>query len=248
MGNTIYHALLAKLEKRFARGLSFLVCYTWSKLIDDAGSVFDASILSGPVANFPVADSRNRALERDVSTGDMTHVFVTSFVWDLPFGAERRFKPTGVVGAIANGWQFSGVLTVQSGMPFPVTQVTNFNSFAGFGTQRPNELKDPALPSSERGTTQWFDTTAFAVAPQFTLGNGSRNPVRGPGYQNLDLALIRRIPLGRKPALELRLEAFNVTNTPPLAQPNGVLGAPGFGSITAAGDPRVLQLGVKLHF
>ena len=248
VGNTSYHAILAKIEKRLSHGLSFLVCYTFSKLVDDAGSVFDASILSGPVANYPVADSHNRALERDLSTGDMTHVFVTSFVWDLPFGSGRRFQPTGVLGAIANGWQLSGVLTLQSGMPFPVTQVTNFNAFAGFGTQRPNVVSKPALSASERGTERWFDTDAFAVAPQFTLGNASRNPVRGPGYQNLDLALIRRIPLGTKPALELRLEAFNVTNTPPLAQPNGVLGSPGFGSITSAGDPRVIQLGLKVLF
>jgi carboxypeptidase family protein len=248
VGNTSYHALLAKLEKRLSHGLSFIVSYTFSKLIDDAGSVFDASILSGPVANYPVADSHNRALERDESTGDMTHVFVTSVVWDLPFGAGRRFQPTGVLGAIANGWQLSGVLTLQSGMPFPVTQVTNFNAFAGFGTQRPNVVADPALPSSEQNTGRWFDTDAFAVAPEFTLGDASRNPVRGPAYRNLDMALIRRVPLGVKPALELRLEAFNLTNTPPLAQPNGVLGSPGFGSITSAGDPRVIQLGVKVLF
>jgi hypothetical protein len=248
VGNTIYHGLVAKVEKRLSRGLSFLASYTYSRLIDDAGSVFDASILSGPVANFPVADTYNRALERDVSTGDMTHVFVSSFVWDLPFGKGRRFEPTGVLGAIANGWQLSGILTLQSGMPFPITQVTNFNAFAGFGTQRPNKVKDPALPSSQQSTAKWFDTTAFTVAPQFTLGNSSRNPVRGPGYRDLDMALIRRVPLGRKLALELRVEAFNLTNTPPLAQPAGVLGAAGFGSITSAGDPRVLQLGVKFLF
>jgi hypothetical protein len=248
VGNTSYHALLAKLEKRFSHGLSFLVSYTFSKLIDDAGSVFDASILSGPVANYPVADSHNRALEKDVSTGDMTHVFAASFVWDLPFGSDRRFHPTGVLGAIASGWQLSGVLTLQSGMPFPITQVTNFNSFAGFGTQRPNVVSNPELPSSEQGTARWFDTSAFQVAPQFTLGDASRNPVRGPGYQDLDVALIRRIALGRKPALELRVEAFNLTNTPPLAQPNGVLASPGFGSITSAGDPRVIQLGIKVLF
>jgi hypothetical protein len=87
------------------------------------------------------------------------------------------------------------------------------------------------------------------VAPQFTLGDSSRNPVRGPGYQNLDLALIKRTPIGGgRTTLELRAEAFNLTNTPPLGAPNGVLGAPGFGSITTAGDPRVIQLGVKLIF
>ncbi len=178
----------------------------------------------------------------------MTHVLVASFVWDLPFGAGRRFEPHGLAGALLRGWQVAGVLTLQSGMPFPITQVTNFNSFAGFGTQRPNRVGDPTLPGSERTTGRWFDTDAFEVAPQFTIGDSSRNPVRGPGYQNLDLALIKRIPLGRRPTLEVRAEAFNLTNTPPLAQPNGVLGSPGFGSITSAGDPRVIQLGVKVLF
>jgi hypothetical protein len=115
VGNTIYHGLGAKLEKRYRHGLSFLMSYTFSKLIDDAGSVFDASILAGPVANFPVADSYNRALERDVSTGDMTHVFVTSAVWDLPFGKGRRYQPGGVLGVLVNNWQVCGIFTYQSG-------------------------------------------------------------------------------------------------------------------------------------
>ena len=85
--------------------------------MDDASSVFDASILTGPVANFPVADSFNRKLERDYSTGDIPHVFVASAVWDLPFGAGRPSRAGGVVGALVNDWTFAGVLTLQSGMP-----------------------------------------------------------------------------------------------------------------------------------
>jgi hypothetical protein len=231
VGNTNYHALQAKLEQRFTHGLSFLVSYTRSKLIDEASSVFDASILTGPIANFPVADSFNRKLERDLSTGDIPNVFVASFTYELPFGFE-----------------FAGVVTLQSGLPLAVTQATNFNAFAGFGTQRPNRVSDPNLPSSERTTARFFDTSAFVVAPQFTLGNSSRNPVRGPAYRNADLVLIKRIYFGETRNVELRAEVFNVTNTPPLAAPNVVLGTPEFGSITAAGDPRVFQLGVKLNF
>ena len=96
VGTTIYHGFYAKLEQRFSRGLSYLVSYTRSKLVDDASSVFDASILTGPVANFPVADSFNRRLERDYSTGDIPHVFVASAVWDLPFGADRRSRAGGL--------------------------------------------------------------------------------------------------------------------------------------------------------
>src|SRR6185503_4476849 len=113
VGTTIYHGIYAKLEQRFSRGLSYLVSYTRSKLVDDASSVFDASILTGPVANFPVADSFNRGLERDDSTGDIPHVFVTSAVWDGPWGLI-----------------LTGILTLQSGVPIAIAQTTNNNAFA----------------------------------------------------------------------------------------------------------------------
>ncbi len=247
VGNTNYNALQAKVEQRFSRGLSFLVSYTRSKLIDEASSVFDASILTGPIANFPVADSFNRKLERDLSNGDIPNVFVASFTYDLPFGKGRRFNPHGVAGALLNNFELAGVVTLQSGIPIAVTQATNFNAFAGFGTQRPNLNANPNLPSSQQTTTQFFNTAAFTVAPQFTIGTSSRNPVRGPNYRNADIALIKRVLFSER-NLELRLEAFNLTNTPPLGAPNAVLASPGFGSITSAGDPRVIQLGIKLNF
>lgn len=248
VGNTSYHALQAKLEKRLSHGLAFLVSYTRSKLIDDAGSVFDASIVTGPVANFPVADSFNRALEKDVSTGDIPNVFVTSFTYDLPFGRGRYFNFSGIADKLLGGWGIAGTILLQSGLPFPVTQITNFNAFAGFGTQRPNSLRNSTLPSDERSTARWFDTSAFAVAPQFTLGNSSRNPVRGPGYRTADIAFIKRTYFGEVRNFEFRTEIFNLTNTPPLANPNGVVGNAAFGTITSAGDPRVIQFGLKLNF
>ncbi|MEN3329973.1 MAG: hypothetical protein V7638_4780 [Acidobacteriota bacterium] len=238
VGNTNYNALQAKLEQRFTNGLSFLVSYTRSKLIDEASSVFDASILTGPIANFPVADSFNRKLERDLSTGDIPNVFVTSFTYELPIGK----------GKILGGWELAGVVQLQSGTPLAVTQATNFNAFAGFGTQRPNLVTDPNLPSSERTTARFFNTSVFTIAPQFTVGNSSRNPVRGPQYRNADIALIKRTYFGEYRNIELRAEAFNVTNTPPLGAPATVAGAAGFGSITSAGDPRVLQFGLKVNF
>lgn len=238
VGNTNYNAFQAKLEQRFTHGLSFLVSYTRSKLIDEASAVFDASILTGPIANFPVADSLNRKLERELSTGDIPNVFVGSFTYDLPLGK----------GTLLGGWELAGVIQLQSGIPLAVTQATNFNAFAGFGTQRPNLSGDPNLPSSERTTARFFNTPAFTIAPQFTIGNSSRNPVRGPQYRNADIALIKRTYFGENRNIEFRAEAFNVTNTPPLGAPATVAGAAGFGSITSAGDPRVLQFGLKLNF
>ena len=93
VGTTLYHGFETKIEQRLSRGVSYLVSYTRSKLVDDASSVFDASILTGPVANYPVADSFDRRRERDYSTGDIPNVLVGSFVADLPMGPGRRFAP-----------------------------------------------------------------------------------------------------------------------------------------------------------
>lgn len=244
VGNTNYHSLQVKLEKRFSPGLSFLLAYTHSKLIDEASSVFDATIQTGPVTNAPVADSFYRRLERDVSNGDVPNVFVASFTYELP----RKRLSSRWMNTVLQGWEWSGIIHLQSGLPLAISQVTNFNAFAGFGTQRPNLLGETALPSSQRSTAQWFNIAAFSVAPQFTLGSSSRNPVRGPGFSNLDLALLKRIYLRETRNIEFRAEVFNLTNTPPLGPPNMNLGSPGFGSITTAGDPRIVQLALKLNF
>ena len=228
--------------------MSYSVAYTRSKLVDDASTVFDASILTGPIGNYPVADSFNRAGERDDSTGDIPHVFVSSVVWDLPAGVGRARQLPGLLGAFANDWTVTTLVTLQSGIPIAVTQATNFNAFAGFGVQRPNLVGNPTLPADQRTPNQWFNTAAFVVAPQFTVGSASRNPLRGPSYRDVDLALMRRITVSSRKAIELRAEVFNLLNTPPLGAPAAVLGAANFGTITTAGDARIVQLALKFIF
>lgn len=195
-----------------------------------------------------MADSFNRALERDYSTGDMPNVFVSSVLWDIPFGASRAHQVHGVAGAIVNDWSITSLITMESGIPIAVTQTTNFNAFAGFGVQRPNQVSDPTLPADQRIASRWFDTTAFTTTPQFAIGTASRNPVRGPSYREVDMALIRRVLLNRGMSIEVRLEVFNLFNTVNLGSPNAVQGAANFGTITTALDPRVGQLGVKFLF
>jgi hypothetical protein len=248
VGTTFYQGVSAKLEQRLSGGLSYLIAYTRSTLKDDASSVFDASILTGPIANYPVADSFNRKLERDYSTGDIPNVFVTSAVWEIPVGANRRSHPKGILGALASDWTLTGILSLQSGMPLAIAQTTNNNAFAGFGTQRPNLIGDPTLPADQRTVSRWFNTSAFSAAGPFTIGTSSRNPVRGPGYRDLDFAVVRRVPLAARTALELRAEVFNATNTPYFGAPNVTVGSAAFGTITSAGDPRVVQLAVKFIF
>jgi hypothetical protein len=248
VGTTRYDGLELSVRQRLARGLLYTAAYTRSKLVDDASSVFDASILTGPIANYPVADSFNRALERDYSNGDMPNILASSIVWDLPIGADRAYRAHGVLGAIVNDWTVTSLITLQSGMPVAVTQTTNFNAFAGFGVQRPNLAGDPTKPADERTASQWFNTGAFTIAPVFTIGSASRNPVRGPSYRDVDLALIRRVPMQAGTSIEIRAEISNLFNTVNLGAPNGVAGTAAFGTITSALDPRVGQLAVKLLF
>lgn len=237
-GHSTYHSFQARLERRFAQGLTFTASYTFSRLIDDAGAVFDSAVLTGPVANFQAADSFNKRLEKDVSTGNVPHIFSSGFVYELPLGR----------GRLRGGWQIAGIARAQSGSPIAVTQATNLNAFAGFGIQRPNRLSDPTLPADQRSVARWFDTQAFAQAPQFTLGNSSRNPVVGPGYTTLDVMLGKTFLLTERLRAEFRAEAFNVANTPPLGNPNGSFGNAVFGTITTALDPRVFELVLKLQF
>jgi hypothetical protein len=235
VGNSTYHSLQAHLERRFARGLArgltWTASYTFSKLIDDAGSVFNSALATGPVVNYQAADSYNRRLEKDESTGSIPHVLATGFVWQ-----------------IGRGWEIGGIVKVQSGMPMTVTQATNFNAAFGFGIQRPIQVANPSLPASQRSTARYFDAAAFTAAGQFTIGNASRNPVRGPGYQAADLMAGKLFHLRERLIAEIRAEAFNVSNTPPLGQPNGSFGAAAFGSITTAGNPRVFELALRVKF
>ena len=231
VGHSTYHSLQARLERRFSNRLSLNLAYTFSRLIDDAGAVFDSATLSAPVATFNVADSHNRRLEKDVSTGNIPHIFSAGFTYDLPHGV-----------------QLAGIVRAQSGSPLAVTQAVNLNAFAGFGIQRPNRTFDPTLPADQRTTAKWFNTAAFTQAPQFTIGNSSRNPVSGPGYQTFDLMLGKTFKLTDRTKLELRAEAFNLTNTPSFGAPNTTYGSPAFGSITTALDPRVFELVGKVHF
>ena len=248
-GRTNYNAGELKIEKRTSYGLTAMLSYTHSKLMDDASSVFDSSILTGPVANFPVADSFNPSLERDASLGDMPNVTVGSVVYAFPMGRGHRVASSGALAWLLGGWNVNGVVTLQSGMPFAITQTTNFNAFAGFGTQRPM-INGPAnLSADKRTVARFINTNAFSITPQFKLGNASRDPARGPAYRDLDLALVKTTQFGERLALELRGEVFNLTNTPAFAQPNATVGAANFGSITATtADPRVAQVAGKLRF
>lgn len=231
-----YEALQAKLEKRISRGLTFTFAYTFSKLIDDASTYFSQTIFTGPtLTTIGAADAFNRKLERDVSSGDIPQVFSAGWVYQLP----RWWK--------ISGWEIAGLVRVQAGDAVPISQATNFNSALGYALQRPNRIADPNN-FANRSASEWFNTAAFTTAPQFTIGNSSRNPIRGPGLQNADVMIGKTFRLTERMNFEFRAEAFNVSNTPPLGDPNASFGSAAFGTITTAGNPRDFEFVGKLHF
>ncbi|MDQ6664998.1 MAG: carboxypeptidase regulatory-like domain-containing protein, partial [Acidobacteriota bacterium] len=236
VGNSSYHSAQARLEKRFSQGLTFTFAYTFSKLIDDASSYFSQTIFTGPVLNnMGAADAFNRRLEKDLSSGDIPRVFSAGWVYQIP-----------KLGKIA-GWQIAGLVRVQSGGTVPVSQATNNNASLGYAVQRPNRIGDPNSLTS-RSAGEWFNRAAFTLAPQFAIGTSSRNPVRGPGLQEADLMLAKTFKFTEKIDAEFRAEVFNVTNTPPLNDPNGSFGSAAFGTIASAGNPRDFEFALKLHF
>lgn len=247
-GTTNYNAFEAKVEQRVSRGLYFLVAYTHSKLIDDASSVFSSTVLSSPNSSSLIAaDAFTPRLERDSSNGDIPNVTSVAATYELPVGRGHRIASNGVASVLLGGWGLNAIGLLQSGMPVTVTQATNTNAFAGYSLQRPNIVADPKLSGDARYPARYFNTAAFATAPQFTLGNASRNPVRGPAYRDLDVALVKHTRFSEATDAEFRAEVFNVTNTPAFAQPNGSFGAAAFGSITAtATEQRVLQFAIRL--
>ena len=247
-GETNYNAFEAKLEERVSHGLYLLAAYTHSKLIDDASAVFSTTVLSSPNSSSLVAaDTFRPWLERDSSAGDMPNVTSVSAIYDLPAGRGHQFASTGLLDTVLGGWSVNAIASLQSGMPVTVVQATNNNAFAGFALQRPNIIAKTSLSPGGRTPARFFNTDAFQTAPQFVIGNASRNPVRGPAYRDLDLALVKHFHLPGETQAEFRGELFNLTNTPAFAQPNGSFGSAAFGSITATTtEQRVVQFALCL--
>jgi hypothetical protein len=231
-----YEALQMKLEKRFSRGLTFTFAYTFAKLIDDASTYFSQTIFTGPtLTTIGAADASNRKLERDVSSGDIPRVFSAGWVYRIP----RWWK--------MSGWEIAGLVRIQAGDAVPVTQATNTLSAFGYAVQRPNRIANPNA-FANRSAGEWFDKSAFLAAGQFSIGNSSRNPVRGPGLQDADLMIGKMFRISERVSFEFRAEVFNVSNTPPLNDPNGSFGSAAFGTITSAGNPRDFEFAGKLRF
>ena len=241
--NSNYNALQMRFQQRLTRGFSALASYTWSKSIDDASNFFS----SAGDPNFP-QNSYDVAAERGRSNFDVTHRLSVSYSYALPF---RHAE--GLAGKVINGWETFGIVQLQTGRPFTVALLPELDnsgtgrSILGFGANdRPNVAGNPEL--SNPTTSEWFNTAAFAFPAPGTFGNAGRNILEGPGFESVNVSLVKNTNFTETVKLQFRAEAFNLFNHPNFNLPDNFLGSPTFGRITSARDPRHIQFGLKLLF
>lgn len=241
-GNSNFHSMQTKVERRFSSGFTLLGSYIWSKTIGDTCGFAG----SGNAAGCGFQDAQNLRLERALDNQHIGHRFVTSYVWEIPFGRGRRWGSNWnrAFDALLGGWGFSGIVTFSSGEPFSVT-VSGDPANTG-DVNRPNLVGDPR--SGERTVERFFNTGAFQRNEPFTFGDVGRNTLIGPSFGNFDFAALKNFAIAEDVRLQFRFEAFNFTNTPHFGNPGNVLGTQSFGRITGSGRPRNLQVGLKIIF
>ncbi|MGI8988974.1 MAG: TonB-dependent receptor domain-containing protein [Bryobacteraceae bacterium] len=250
-GASTYHALQAKLERRFSKGFSVLVSYTFSKLLDDV-SPTTTGYPGESFASGAYQDTTNRAKERAPASFDTPHYLALNSVWEIPVGPGHGFLERGVPSQILGGWQLNGIATFQSGVPLQLGVASNtLNNYGG--SQRPDWTgKDPTLsgPISQR-LNHYFDTSQFSLPLPYTYGNVARllSVLRAPGLANLDLSIFKNFTLRESLKLQFRIESFNTLNHPQFSLPNTTIGSSAAGVIgTQANLPRDIQLALKLLF
>jgi hypothetical protein len=245
-GDMEYESATLRLQKQMSHGLLFTVAYTKSKTIDSTEQ--SNTWVVGP------SDSLyNPKYNRSIDANDVPQRFVASYLYDLPFGKGRQFLQTGIASAILGNWELSGITVMQRGTPLLITapdttNLINFISTAG----RANRTGSCGLPSGQQSDGHWFNTASFATAAPFTLPTDSLSQpnCRGPGMVNFNLSLIRNIPFREHYRLQLRFETYNTFNHPLLSATGNttIVNSPQFGQIVTGGNPRNLQLGVRLLF
>jgi len=254
-GYSSYHAFQLSLRKQFSQGLMFLVNYTGSKDMD-------TGMGSGWGGTYNIDAWQNAYDTRanyGLSTIDLPQTLNGAFIYQLPFGAQRRFlKKGGVLGAVVGGWQVSSIFQLHSGSPFtPVVGTANLDGSLA-GSWYPNRIGNGKLANPT--INDWFDTSAFVTPNPYTFGNSGRDVVRGPDYRDLDFGLAKDFPirkLGEAGKFQIRADSFDIFNHPNFGQPNNAIGTPGAGVISStvgAGQSssgstsRNIQLGLRLIF
>ena len=239
--HSYYDSLQIKVDRRLSGGLMLTTAYSFSKAID-----FDTGNQSNQIYFF---------LNRGRANFDRTHVLVQSFIYELPFGLGKRWAHSAPERWLLGGWQLNGILTAESGMPLNLT-FSSATLNAPFNNNRPNLNGDVQIFGTIGPGTPYFDVTKFSAPAPNTFGTAGRNILHGPRLFALDFSIFRKFQISERINLELRGEAFNLTNTPHFDNPNTTFGSPSFGEVTTAkgnqssavNENRQLQVGLRVWF
>jgi hypothetical protein len=237
IGNSVYHGASIKVERRFAQGFQLTTSYTLGKALNDFGHT-----LGG--AGQGIRDINNLALERGYAEFDLPHRFVTSWIWELPWGKNLA----GPSKALLSGWQTTGIFFAQSGYPFSVTSQIR-NCGCG-GTVRPDPVSgvDPIIEN--RSVKEiYLTSSAFQAPAAGTYGTVGQSTLHGPGWVQMDLSIFKNFSVRETHRVQFRSEFFNLTNTPAFQNPNGTWGSANFGRISDTRNRgRQIQFALRYMF
>jgi hypothetical protein len=245
-----YHGLQTTVTQRLNRGLSFQASYTWSKAIDNTSK--PTSFFRIPGQPGRVQNPKDLRGERGLSAFDLRHRFILSYVYELPsFGNGK-----GAASYVLGGWRLSGIVTLQSGLPFSVGDTSDPSLDGIPQNDRPDVIRNPNLPSGQRTPERWFDTSAFvrftpsaSRTPFPNFGNAGRNIAFTDGIHNFDLGLAKEFKIQEDKRLEFRWEVFNLFNHPNFGVPVTDLNSPTFGRVLNTLTPeRQMQFALKFLF
>ena len=226
-------------------GLTFQGAYTYSHGID-TNSNYNVG------ASNQIQDSYCLACEKGNSDNDRRHVFVASWVYHAPTPFEGVAGSGAMLGRNVLGhWELSGIVRLTTGGYFTCGAGAD-RSLTGDGNDRCTISGNWQLSggrSHGQEVQQWFNTSAFVLTPEGNFGNSGHHELLGPGYKNADIAILRNFPISEKlGAVQFRAEFFNAFNFVNFNNPNATFSSGGFGHITGAGSPRLVQLGMKYEW
>ena len=266
-----------RLRKRLARGIAIGGTYTFSKALDDASSIGggatsgantpglgaggtgaggggggSSSASGGSAGASNVAQNPfDLSAERGLSSFNQTHKFTADYLWELPFGHDKRWLTGNThFRAILGDRQWSGAWTFASGLPFTprfLGQTEELNAGTN-GTLRPNVVSGQSVSLPNPSILDWFNTAAFVMPPGGTYGDARRNSIIGPGTKVFDMAFTKIFPLKESRVLEFRAQATNVFNIPNYTSIDTSVTSPTFGRVTVAGAMRQLTMTARFRF
>jgi outer membrane receptor protein involved in Fe transport len=244
-GDSSYNSLQLSADKRYGHGLWFEASYTWSKSLDNGGG----GNSSDGDPRIDIQNPRDVHADYGLSSFDYRNRFTLGHMYELPFGQGQHFLSgaEGAKQALLGGWQFLGILTLQSGAPltlFLSTPTANTGTFT-----RPDRICNGNLSPSSQSINEWFNVNCFVDPPVYQFGNAGRNIIIGPGLATYDFSLDKDFRLTEKTGLTFRAEFFNSMNRPNFGYPGNDIGAASAGTISSlVTDAREIQFALRLHF